>query len=106
MNGAVSLPWWPRHYGHACRQQIVAGEFQVGMATAKQFDVLKVRELDRLSRSLAKQLIFEEELNGWHRLKSDWPPHRDLDTFLDWFEVQIHSMVLDLHQGRLKTERY
>ena len=34
--------------------------------------------------------IFEEELNGWHRLKSDWPPHRDLDTFLDWFEVQIH----------------
>ena len=52
------------------------------------------------------EFIFEEELNSWHRLKSDWPLHRDLDTFLDWFEVQIHSMVLDLHQGRLKTERY
>lgn len=32
------------------------------MARTKQFDVLIVRELDRLSRSLAKQLIIEEEL--------------------------------------------
>lgn len=32
------------------------------MARAKQFDVLVVRELDRLSRSLAKQLIVEAEL--------------------------------------------
>lgn len=33
------------------------------MARAGQFDVLVVRELDRLSRNLAKQLIIEEELN-------------------------------------------
>ena len=52
------------------------------------------------------EFIFEEELNSWHRLKSDWPPNRDLDTFLYWFEVQIDSMVLDLHRERLKTERY
>lgn len=32
------------------------------MAHASQFDVLIVRELDRLSRNLAKQLIVEEEL--------------------------------------------
>jgi site-specific DNA recombinase len=32
------------------------------MAQAGQFDVLVVRELDRLSRNLAKQLIIEEEL--------------------------------------------
>ena len=32
------------------------------MAHTKQFDVLIVREIDRLSRSLAKQLILEEEL--------------------------------------------
>jgi len=32
------------------------------MARAKQFDVLVAREIDRLSRSLAKQLIVEEEL--------------------------------------------
>ena len=52
------------------------------------------------------EFIFEEELNSWHRLVSNWPANRDLATFLDWFEVEIHSLVLDLHGGRLKTERY
>ena len=52
------------------------------------------------------EFIFEEELNSWHRLVSNWPPNRDLDTFLEWFEVEIHSLILDLHGGRLKTERY
>jgi len=33
------------------------------MARNKEFDVLVVREIDRLSRKLAKQLIVEEELN-------------------------------------------
>src|SRR5215210_5943558 len=32
------------------------------MAREQQFEVLVVRELDRLSRNLAKQLIIEEEL--------------------------------------------
>jgi hypothetical protein len=52
------------------------------------------------------EFIFKEELNSWHRLESNWPPNRDLETFLEWFEIQIHSMVLDLPRGRLKTERY
>jgi site-specific DNA recombinase len=34
------------------------------MAARQEFDVLIVRELDRLSRNLAKQLIIEEELKG------------------------------------------
>src|ERR1051325_10845654 len=34
------------------------------MARHRQFDVLVVRELDRLSRNLAKQLIIEEELKN------------------------------------------
>ena len=50
--------------------------------------------------------IFEEELNGWHRVESDWPSPRDLSTFLAWFEIEIHSMILDLHPGWLKRERY
>lgn len=32
------------------------------MAESQAFDVLVVREIDRLSRSLAKQLIIEQEL--------------------------------------------
>ena len=45
--------------------------------------------------------IFEEELNSWHRLESDWPSPRTLTTFLAWFEVEIHSMVLDLSRSQL-----
>ncbi len=51
--------------------------------------------------------IFEEELGGWHRRESEWPAQRDLSTFLAWFEVDVHSMVLDLKGGWwLRTERY
>ena len=50
--------------------------------------------------------IFEEELNSWHRLVDNWPSNRDFKTFLAWFEVEIHSMVLDLHGGWIRTERF
>lgn len=52
------------------------------------------------------EVIFDEELNSWHRLVSNWPPNRDLTTFLDWFEVEIHSMVLGLQGGWIRTERF
>ena len=45
------------------------------------------------------EFIFEEEQVSWHRRVSNWPPNRDLATFLEWFEVEIHSLVLDLHGG-------
>lgn len=51
--------------------------------------------------------IFEEELGAWHRLEADWPRARDFETFLAWFEVEIHSMVFDMLNHRLiHTERY
>jgi hypothetical protein len=52
-------------------------------------------------------VIFEEELGGWHRVKADWPQRRDIETFQAWFEIEVHSMVLDLPGGRwLRTEHY
>lgn len=51
------------------------------------------------------EFIFEEELNAWHRRESDWPVNRDLSTFLEWFDVEYHSMIIDLVPGRIKTER-
>jgi site-specific DNA recombinase len=35
----------------------------LGMASRREFDVLVVREIDRLSRSLPKRLFIEDELN-------------------------------------------
>ncbi len=50
--------------------------------------------------------IFEEELGAWHRVEADWPRRRDLTTFLAWFDVEVHSLVLDLVGGWLRSERY
>ena len=51
--------------------------------------------------------IFEEELNSWYRLVSAWPSVRTFEVFLKWFDVEVHSMVLDLPGSRLiRTERY
>ena len=51
--------------------------------------------------------IFEEELNSWHRREREWPSGRTYETFLEWFDVEVHSMVLDLQGSRLiRTESY
>ena len=41
-------------------------------------------------------LIFEEQLSSWWRDETDWPAQRDMKTFIQWFDVEFHSVVLDL----------
>ncbi len=48
--------------------------------------------------------IFEEELGAWHRVEADWPRRRDLAMFLAWFDVEVHSLVLDLVGGWIRRE--
>ena len=42
--------------------------------------------------------IFENELNDWHSEENDWPQKRTLKMFKDWFDYQLHSMVLDMEE--------
>ncbi len=42
--------------------------------------------------------IFENELNDWHTDEKDWPQERDFKLFKEWFEYEIHSMILDLEE--------
>lgn len=39
--------------------------------------------------------IFEEELSGWFTPEAMWPKRRGFKTFLEWFDVHLHSVVLD-----------
>lgn len=48
--------------------------------------------------------IFEQELAGWHRDPSAWPGKRSLRTFMEWFDVEMHSMVVDLAKIPLEVE--
>ena len=40
--------------------------------------------------------LFEMELHGWHTIQADWPQHRTLDMFRQWFRIELHSIVEDL----------
>ncbi len=46
-------------------------------------------------------LLFEQELVGWVQDEVLWPATHDLPTFLEWFDVEFHSMVLDIAEGEL-----
>jgi hypothetical protein len=42
------------------------------------------------------RVLFELQLEGWWTDEADWPKERNLKMFLDWFEVEFHSLVFDL----------
>ncbi len=48
-------------------------------------------------------LLFELELVGWVQDEAQWPANRDFPTFLECFDVEFHSMVLDLAEGELEV---
>jgi len=41
-------------------------------------------------------ILFDEQLEGWSTDETAWPQQRNLKMFLDWFEVEFHSLVFDL----------
>jgi len=49
-------------------------------------------------------LLFEEELAGWWMAKDDWPKGRDLEMFKSWFDLDFHSVVVDLEDAPLQDE--
>ncbi len=48
------------------------------------------------------ELIFEEQLEGWWKDESDWPPKRDFTMFNKWFDLEFHSLVIDLVDAPLE----
>ena len=52
------------------------------------------------------ELLFEEQLDGWHTVPKDWPQNRNLEMFLEWFEVEFHSLVFDLCDYQIQVIDY
>jgi hypothetical protein len=48
-------------------------------------------------------VLFEGQLAGWWNDEAVWPQKRDLKMFLDWFEVEFHSLVFDLCDERIRV---
>ena len=45
--------------------------------------------------------FFENELEGWYTDETLWPKNRDYKTFMEWIEVECHSVVLDTVGGEI-----
>jgi hypothetical protein len=39
--------------------------------------------------------LFKMELASWYEDEALWPAERSLKTFWEWFDVEIHSTVID-----------
>ena len=51
--------------------------------------------------ALAHNCLDIVSLVEWFQDEAQWPTTRDLSTFLEWFAVEVHSMVLDVAEGEL-----
>jgi hypothetical protein len=40
--------------------------------------------------------MFEFQLSAWTEDEAAWPQVRDLQTFRDWFRIDIHNVVVDV----------
>jgi hypothetical protein len=39
--------------------------------------------------------VFEMELASWSQDEKHWPRSRNLKTFWEWFDVEIHTVLMD-----------
>jgi hypothetical protein len=46
--------------------------------------------------------IFEDELMSWNYLKHEWPEERNIDVFLDWFDVTLCVEIIDLESEAIE----
>ena len=49
-------------------------------------------------------MLFEQELFEWSRDESHWPITRDLSTFMEWFDIEFYSTVIDSVDGDIEIE--
>ena len=61
-------------------------------------------ELELIIQDLYKE-IFELELAGFSTDKSQWPKI-SYQKFLDWFDIEVHSMVFDPYDEEIEKEEY
>ena len=61
-------------------------------------------ELEEIMEDLYKE-IFEIELAGYYTNRSCWP-EISYERFLDWYDIEVHSMVFDPYKGKIKKEKF
>ena len=74
-----------------------------------EFNIYLVQEMDsneevRRYIELHFESIFANELNDWNTDEDKWPANRTFKMFIDWFDMEINSMILDLEEYEITKE--
>lgn len=43
--------------------------------------------------------LFEAELEGWYTDETLWSRNRGYEVFMEWFDVECHSVIMDTVSG-------
>lgn len=71
--------------------------------------LLPVVDSDEDAESILKDIyqdVFELELSSWIVVDDMWPENRTYKMFLEWFDVEFHSMVFDSLKDDIEKEPY
>jgi hypothetical protein len=71
--------------------------------------LLPVTDSDEDAEDFIKDVfkdVFEMELSSWVVDDEMWPEKITYEMFLDWFEVDYHSMVFDSLKDDIEKETY
>jgi len=49
------------------------------------------------------ETLFEMELASWVADQALWPANRSLQLFWEWFDVELHTMVIDLVEEEIQN---
>ncbi len=76
-----------------------------------EYNVILLPEYDSKehAEAILKELcsdIFEVELSGWIADKNKWPENRTYEKFLEWFDVEFHSMIFDPVEDNFEKKSY
>lgn len=61
---------------------------------------------DQFEELLAEvyDIIFKRELYSWHRDETAFPENRTFAMFREWFDVEYHTIVIDLLDEEIVAE--
>ena len=71
--------------------------------------LLPVVDSDEDAEAFIKDIfqdLFELELSSWIVVDDMWPENRTYKMFLEWFDVEFHSMVFDSLKDDIEKEPY
>ncbi len=50
------------------------------------------------------KVLFEAELEGWYTDPALWPKNRSLKVFNQWFDVECHTVLIDMVGGSIDDD--